>query len=182
MVDEATATAIHDALFCDDGAKVYAIIDAASCPDLEAKFKEHGPEHECLFAGKLKQDVAQAAPYVALLEPKSDFTQWVISEGWGQHWGIFAAAPMELKFMHRQLRKYLMVRNPENTPVYFRYYDPRVFRVYLPTCTAQEADHIYGQTLWFAMETADGIGLLRFPLRNGVPRKRLVPFAPPTRA
>ncbi len=168
MVDEATASAIHDALFGEDQANVYAVIDAASCPDLEAKLKEHKPEFECLFAGKLKQDVARAAPYVVLLEAESDFTRWVIAEGWGNHWGIFAGSPVELKLMHRQLRKYLMVRDPDDEPLYFRYYDPRVFRVYLPTCTAQEADHVYGETLWFAMENKDGSALLRFPLKSGL--------------
>ncbi len=182
MVDEATATAIHEALFCEDQANVYAVIDAASCPDLEAKFNEHQPQFECLFAGKLKQDVARAAPYVVLLEAESDFTNWVIDEGWGNHWGIFAASPVEMKLMHRPLRKYLMVRDPDNTPVYFRYYDPRVFRVYLPTCTTQEADLIYGKTLWFAMENKDGSALMRFPLKSGLPRRRLVPLAAPTPA
>jgi hypothetical protein len=182
MVDESTASAIHEALFCEEGLNVYAVIDAASCPGLDAKFNEYGPEFECLFAGKLKQDVARAAPYLVLLEPDSDFTRWLIAEGWGNHWGIFTASPVDLKRMRRQLRKYLMVRDPENSPVYFRYYDPRVLRVYLPTCTAQEADFVYGETLWFAMENSDGSALLRFPLRNGEPRRRLVPVAAPAPA
>jgi len=154
-------------------------VDAASCPELEAQFNQHTPPFECLFAGKLKADVAGVAPYVVALQPDNAFTRWLIGEGWGCHWGIFAGAPADLKSMHRRLRQYLKVRGPDDTPLYFRYYDPRVFRTYLPTCTAQEADVIYGETTWFAMESSDGAALLRFPLRNGRPQRRLIPLAAP---
>ena len=53
-----------------------------------------------------------------------------------------------------------MVRLPDGRVVNFRFYDPRVFRVYLPTCNEAEAEFVFGPFESFFLEDEDpGHGL-----------------------
>ena len=130
--------ALYTALFPHDGDSTYAVIDGASCEDLLDKLAEFSPEHFCLYAGELEADVAEVAPYLVRLEPEGGFVEWLLKEGWGKHWGIFVTAPVDLRAMRKHFRSILLVRDAEDETLYFRYYDPRVIRVYLPTCNAAE--------------------------------------------
>ena len=55
----------------------------------------------------------------------------------------------------------------ENAKSYiFRFYDPRVLRKYLPTCTPQELEAFFGKVTNFFAENEEGKGLLNFRLDN----------------
>ena len=45
---------------------------------------------------------------------------------------------------------------------YFRYYDPRVLRVYLPTCNARELQTVFGPVLRYLVEDEKPTGLWTF--------------------
>jgi len=136
--------ALRAALFPDDGEKTYAIIDGASCEELLEKLDEFQPEYVCLYAGELEPDIEEVAPYLIRLDPDSEFTRWVIDEGWGKHWGIFALSPSDLRTLRKHFRSFLLVKDPEGKTLYFRYYDSRVLRLYLPTCTGAELQTVFG--------------------------------------
>jgi hypothetical protein len=55
-----------------------------------------------------------------------------------------------------------MVRDPAGKRLMFRYYDPRVLRVYLPTCTAAELRAIFGLVERFWMEDEQSDRVLEF--------------------
>ncbi|MCK7510898.1 MAG: DUF4123 domain-containing protein [Desulfobacterales bacterium] len=69
---------------------VYAVLDGASIKSLGPKLYNLRPEHVCLYRGRLEPDMAEVAPYLVRLEQDSAFAQWVLGDGWGKHWGIFA--------------------------------------------------------------------------------------------
>ena len=48
-----------------------------------------------------------------------------------------------------------MVYNEDGKPLYFRFYDPRVFRVYLPTCNESELEIIFGPVSRYLVESED---------------------------
>ena len=166
------------ALFFDPKVEIYAILDGASVPGLRDALRTHGPDYVCLYRGELEADLADAAPYLVELEAESPFTDWIFAEGWGQHWGIFAYADADLITMRKHFRKFLMVALPDGRRVYFRYYDPRVMAVYLPTCNAEETAAVFGPVTQFAMEGATPGSMLRFAPNAegaGVQETELVP-------
>jgi hypothetical protein len=154
---------LHNALFADENTSAYAVLDGASIIDLLPQLNELGAQHQCLFAGKLHPEVVQTAPYLVALEGDHPFTTWVLQNGWGKHWGIFAMAPADLHFrdVRKHLRTFLRVRSPEGAPLFFRYYDPRVLPVFLPTCDGSERAQIFGPLSAFIME-GDDDELLQF--------------------
>ena len=64
--------------------------------------------------------------------------------------------------MRRHLRHFLEVQLPDGKQVYFRFYDPRVLRVFLPTCTADEINQFFGPIKQYLMEDEKPDKLLQF--------------------
>lgn len=158
-----SAAAIKQLLFASESESVYAVLDGASVPGLLTKLHTIKEEWACLYRGELAPDLANVAPYLVKLREKSEFTDWLLDEGWGRHWGIFAATPVGLEALRRHFRHFLRVKDPAGKVLYFRYYDPRVLRVYLPTCRRDEIKIIYGPVLRYLTEDARAGSAFVFP-------------------
>jgi hypothetical protein len=144
------------------GEKTYAILDGASVPDLIDQLYALEPDWECLYRGELEPDIAEVAPYLVELTRGHAFTEWVITNGWGKHWGIFVLSPIDIKMLRRHFRTFLVVHDSEARPLYFRYYDPRVLRIYLPTCNATELKQVFGPVTAYIMEGENPDDIIRF--------------------
>jgi hypothetical protein len=131
---------------------VYAMLDGASSPTLTKKLHEHAPEHCCLYPGELKPDVMTVAPYLVRLDAGAKFTDWVLTEGWGVHWGVFLQSTADLRSLRDHFREFLKVELPDQRTVRFRYYDPRVLRSFLPACNAAELTMFFGPVQSFVVE------------------------------
>ncbi len=60
---------------------------------------------------------------------------WSLKDGGST--GAFLLSALRIsRSLRKHFRTFLMVKSPEGDRLYFRYYDPRVLRVYLPTCNA----------------------------------------------
>jgi hypothetical protein len=158
---------VHRRLFAEEEINVFAVLDAASNPNLLDKLYGLEPEFECLYTGELEPDIAHIAPYLARLEADSEFASWAIEQGWGRHWGIFATSSADFRALRRHFRTFLTVYDMEGRPMRFRYYDPRVFRIYLPTCNAEELATVFGPVRNYIMEDAGPATLLQFGLNSG---------------
>ncbi len=167
MTNEKIIQALSEKLFENVELNVFAVLDGASIPDLLENLYEQQPEHVCLYRGELEPDMAEVSPYLVKLRPDSDFADWVIEKGWGQHWGIFVLSHESLRAMRRHFRKFLVVYDPENKPLYFRYYDPRVLRVFLPNCNAEELATVFDSVTCYYLEDDDSSVALRFEFANG---------------
>ncbi len=154
--------AVRQQLFAVPETTVYAILDGASVPELPQNLTRFSVAAECLFRGELEPDMAQVAPYLAVVPFDHPFTDWLLQEGWGQHWGVFAISRANLRTLRMHLRTFLKVYGPDLKPLYFRYYDPRVLRVYLPTCNDQELQTVFGPVLRYLLEDEDPATLLKF--------------------
>jgi hypothetical protein len=134
----------------------YAILDGARNELLLGALHADGaPRWRCLFAGELEPDMASVAPYLVELDPSSAFTRRLLAEGWGQNWGVFLTSETPLPALWRHLRAQVMVYGPEHQPLYFRYYDPRVLRGWLPTCDAKQLAEFFGPVGFFIAEGED---------------------------
>lgn len=130
---------MHKQLF-EPKLDVYAVVDGASVPALLAKLEEYEPKHSCLFRGELPFDLAEAAPYLIKLEEDNEFTYWLLSESAKEPCCIYAQTTVIDDFiaLRKHFRSFLRVEAPDKKKLLFRYYDPRVFKTYLPTCNHKE--------------------------------------------
>jgi hypothetical protein len=162
MADEKTVATLKMQLFSQQGARVFTIIDGASVPNLLKNLSIFDPEYICLYRGELEPDMAEVAPYLVFMERESEFTKWVLSKGWGEHWGIFGVTFADMPTLRKHFRKFLMVYDESGKSLYFRYYDPRVLRVYLPTCNAAELKTVFGPVVSYLVEDQDPKGGSKF--------------------
>lgn len=163
-----------------NGTQLYAVLDGARNAAIHPAVLRSQCQFECLFAGELDPTLAQAAPYLVKLTRDHPFTDTLIRKGWGDSWGIFLRSAATFRDLRRHLRTFLMVYNPELRPMYFRYYDPRVLRAYLPTCNQEELATIFGPVQHYLLEDADPDTLLRFSNASGaLQQQRVAAYAKP---
>jgi hypothetical protein len=149
--------AVQARLWSEAGdASAYAILDGARNDMLLGSLHGDGaPRWRCLFAGELEPDMAAVAPYLVELEPDAPWTQRLLGECWGQNFGVFLTSDLALPALWRHLRKQTRVYGPDLEPLFFRFYDPRVLRSYLPTCDARQLAEFFGPVRFFFAEDED---------------------------
>lgn len=164
-------------------AAVYAVVDGAADPRLVARVRESGCAHECLFKADLPAALEEAAPYVVLLVPGHPLGEWLLTEGAGRAWGVFLVAGVGLKALAKHLRRYVEVQTEDGRTMLFRFYDPRVLDVYLPTCTREEHAFVFGPVAAFFTEREGQAGLVEHRWRDGAyaERRHGAPAAADTR-
>ncbi len=142
--------------------KIYAILDAARDELIYKKISESGIEILCLYHGERAVDLADVAPYLVHLEEDAPFTEWLFKKGWGNSWGIFLESSASPDQLTKHFRKFLTVYDEDGNPLYFRFYDPRVLRVYLPTCNTSELEIIFGPVNCYHLEGKEGHTVIDF--------------------
>ena len=135
--------------------RTYVLLDGARDERIVQKIHYYECAHECLFFGDIPEELAEVAPYLVELEPVGWFSSWLISEGWGDSWGIYVQSYADLETLRRHFRRYLRVKSPDGENLFFRYYDPRVLRVYLPTCDSRELEYVFGPVKNFIVESEE---------------------------
>lgn len=143
-----------------DESALYAIVDAARDPEVYPSTLEPGLDVRCLYAGVLPEPIAHTAPYLVELDPETVFAD-TIREHWADSWGIVVRADADIETLRKHFRKLNYVRGPDGKRLLFRYYDPRVIRVYLPTCTKDELRQVFGPVKELVAVAEDG-GSIRF--------------------
>jgi hypothetical protein len=135
-----------------DHQPLFALLDSSRDPRILNLLRESRDEFESLFQGEQGQKLAHFAPYLVRLSPESPLLEILIGQGWSKSWGVYITCDKSFQEIRSHLRRCLMVKLPDGRRVYFRYYDPRVLRVYLPTCSSEESKQIFGPVKCYTME------------------------------
>jgi hypothetical protein len=151
----------------DFSLQFYAILDTAREEAIYHKLADSDIECVSLFRGEKARELATVAPYLMALQRDDSFTQWIINSGWGQSWGIIVGSRATLNELKRHFRNFLMVYDEDGKPLFFRYYDPRVLRVYLPTCNESEIETVFGPVSQYWVEGQDGKSMLEYSQAYG---------------
>ena len=147
-----------------EGESLYAILDSAQNHEIPVRLRMGKVEHNCLYEGGTAEVLWYVAPYLLRCERDSEFFRWVLEKGWGQSWGIFLISRASLEDLLQHFRQHLIAKvEGQDKDFYFRFYDPRVLRVYLPTCTAEEATEFFGPVGSFMTEARED-RMMRFSL------------------
>lgn len=135
---------------------LYFILDAARAPEALARMRGAGAVHESLYEGEQGQELAPFGPYLVALSREGPLLAELLDAGWGLSWGAYLTCSQPFDDLRRHLRHFLIVRTEAGARLYFRFYDPRVLRVYLPECTPPEAARFFGpiHRIWLEGESA----------------------------
>ncbi len=146
---------------------LFCVVDAAVDPvileHLQSGLQQREPGHalQSLYEGHGAHELAPWAPYLLALPRDSTLLRTLLREGWGKAWGCYCTAHVPFAELRRHLRRFLTVRLEAGPQVYFRFYDPRVLREFLPTATHAELLHFFGPVGEWLFEGAHAESLLR---------------------
>ena len=146
-----------------------ALVDATHDRRVLDVLHSGNEEYQSLYASN--QNVA-IAPYLVRLPPQSELLRRMVREGWGHGWGVYLTCPLSLRELREYFRTALMVRMPDGSELFSRFYDPRFFRSFLETCTAAEAEKFFGPITSYLMEDERSEILLQFKRSKSGPEKK----------
>jgi hypothetical protein len=156
---------------------VWMIVDGARTIDVFRFLLQCHLEYVCLYSGPLTPDLEMAAPYLVQLDHGYRDTHRLIRQAWGNSWGVFLRSDTSLKKLRRHLREFLVVRDTGGNRLVFRYYDPRILRVFLPTCTISELRMVFGPIECFWTEIKNPEHLLEFRFERAKLVQRTISLA-----
>jgi hypothetical protein len=139
-----------------DDEHTYALLDGARDPRVFPFATESSLPSMCLYAGQLAPALARVAPYLVRLPRNAPASLALLEAAWGRAWGVFLRAPAPMVTVHGHFRRLLRVQDERGARMLFRFYDPRVLRVYLPTCWPGELTRMFGPVESFVMESPEG--------------------------
>lgn len=141
---------------------LYALLDAARDGAILSLLRASGCDFISLYGGAFAATMSDYAPYLVSVPGDSLFLQVLVDLSWGESWGIFLTADVGLSALRRHLRRFLSVKLPDGRQVLFRFYDPRVLRTFLSTCTGEELQRFFGPIAAFYLESGTGDAVLSY--------------------
>ena len=129
-------------------------------------FRAFGELHSSLYAGEAEKDLEEFAPYLFHIPDGCQTQEHFLKTGKGLSWGIMLESACPFDKLKTHLRRFLRVKMESGETMYFRFYDPRVLRVFLPTCDSHQLVDFFGPITHFIIEDEDSHYYLRFSLKN----------------
>jgi hypothetical protein len=143
----------------------YLILDCARMQLENLRvFQDMEPMHSSLYLGDAEKDLQEFAPYLFLTTAGT--MELFLQKSKAQSWGIAAISSSPFEDLKRHFRRFLRVKMESGQTMLFRFYDPRVLRIFLPTCSPEQLREFFGPVKFFYTETEDGAAYTRWWLQN----------------
>ena len=109
----------------------FFLLDGAQLGERLFESKTLALDYRTLYMGKSAEQIANVGPF--LLSGERTFHQWFLEHGWGRSSGLVLNTEVDFESCLKHLRKFLIVKSEDGQELYFRFYDPRVLKIFLPT-------------------------------------------------
>lgn len=146
----------------------YYVLDAAKAGSAFELAAKRQPEYASLYRGDSAYQLAAVAPYLFKIDKDGGFVRWLLENAKGNSWGVFLQSSASIEDVRLHLRKHLMVKDEMERELYFRYYDPRVLHLILPTFKPSELSAFFGPVEAFFAENSDATSLVSYRLVEGI--------------
>lgn len=145
---------------------LYAVVDAAFGLQLTMRARELELPICSLIEGDLSPQLAAVSPYLVQIDLKSAYLErW--SEYLGRNAGLLLESAAGFDELLAHLRRLFHAVDPQGSQSSHRFYDPRLLRAYLPTCSSEELRSFFGPVSCFVAEGEEPGELLHFELASG---------------
>jgi pSer/pThr/pTyr-binding forkhead associated (FHA) protein len=131
---------------------LFALLDAARDRGVLSLLHSSKETYQSLYEGAKGEDLASVAPYLVSCPKDCALLPKLIDTAWGESWGVYLTCAQPFAEVRKHLRRFLRVESNDGEKLYFRFYDPRVLRVYIPTCTPEERTEFFGPLSSYLVE------------------------------
>jgi hypothetical protein len=137
----------------------YIIIDQASTQDISYELEKVFTKGEVLLQGKYKKMFFDVAPLFCALNAET--INYAEHHLWGMSAALFVMSSKDEFQLIKTLSANTEIVTDDDEVMFFRYYDPRVLRIFLPTCSKEQLKEFFGAVEYFICEDEDpGYGLV----------------------
>jgi pSer/pThr/pTyr-binding forkhead associated (FHA) protein len=159
------------------GAPLFCLLDAAAAEMIPSLLAVAQERKECLYDGDSAVMLARWAPYLIQFSPESALLEVLVDKGWGKGWASFFTSNASFEELRKHFRKFLMVQLEEGREVYFRFYDPRVLRDFLPTANSRELTTFFGPVVEWTVEAESKAAVIKIQNGSGGLNCRIISLA-----
>lgn len=133
--------------------------------------RDFGARTYSLFLPELRRELRAVAPHVFAIDADGGYLdRWRARIGLSA--GVLVATRQDVDALAKHLRTIFIVQDETGQDFFFRYYDPRVLRSFLPTCTRDQLGEFFGPIDEFVAEAAEPGVVHCFGLERGSLRQR----------
>lgn len=134
----------------------YFLFDAARATEANLiKATELNGNVISLYRGRSEEILSAVGPHVFSHRHSEEFDTFIREKGWGNAWGVFLSTESSLEETYNHFCRFLLVKTEDQDQLYFRFYDPRVLRIFLPTCDCEQLQEFFGPVHQFIVEDED---------------------------
>jgi hypothetical protein len=156
-----------------------ALIDASRDVEILPLLSRSEVYYDSLFEGTWAQWLITWAPYLVQLPKSSRLLESLVREGWGKHWGVYLTSLAPFEVVRAHMRRWLWIQTEEGKKLYFRFYDPRTLRAFLPTLSVREQQQFFGPVKrWLLEDGCEGEVLEYVPEPGVILERSLVMSSP----
>lgn len=152
----------------DAQTSVYALVDTAGgagIGDLLAPLASDIAAS--LYIGALEESFGDIAPHVVAVVPNGRFLAALYEQAWGNSVVSFARSTVGLADIAGHFRGLIGVDIEGEGLSFFRFYDPRVLRLFLPGASGGELEALFGPVLSFVVEGETPCTAVEYSLKSG---------------
>ncbi|PCJ22137.1 MAG: hypothetical protein COB04_01415 [Gammaproteobacteria bacterium] len=148
--------------------RLYMIVDGAQNPEIMARIEQSDELVSSLYSLDTAPRLKAVGPWILQVQKDEPLAAWIIEQGANQNWFItFSSLGKTLDYLRRQFRRIAIVKETSDTDakdkhLYFRYYDPRVLRTFLPSCSERQRRYIFDDINCFWAQGDDLEKVLQF--------------------
>ncbi|MEZ4445329.1 MAG: DUF4123 domain-containing protein [Polyangiaceae bacterium] len=143
--------------------RLYAVVDAARDPEVLAWVERSGLAYQCLFQGEKAKSLREEAPWLLSFGRDKAALEDLVDKFHDRAMVAYVVSSEPFFAVRRHLRRIQRVQTEDGRVLYFRYYDPRVARVFLPTLDDKQLRWMFGKVVerWL-FEAPERGGLMDF--------------------
>ncbi|MEQ9319750.1 MAG: DUF4123 domain-containing protein [Polyangiaceae bacterium] len=140
---------------------LFAVVDPAREPGVLEWLNDVRLPFQCLFQGEKAVSLAEEAPYLVQFGQDGGALRKLVQAHHGGAAVTYLVSDAPFYVVRRHLRRIQMVKTDDDETLFFRYYDPRIARVFLPTCDEEQIRWMFGEVVQrWVTEGADGARLV----------------------
>lgn len=163
-------------LLCETALPLFCLVDPGTHEMISTLLGAAPEPKESLYDGAADNVLSKFAPYVVQLRPDSALLHALVENGWGRGWVCFFTSEAPLEELGRHFRKFFMVQLEGGNEIYFRFYDPRVLRGFLPAGSAEELAAFFGPVVEWLIEAKNSAMMLKITNASDGLRTRTIPL------
>lgn len=157
----------------NEKSKLYCILDCAQDKLIYKMLTLSNVTKYCLYkkqvhfpGERLTSELAAVAPYLVECKPDDQFLSNALYHGWGKNWCTFVFSDRTPEIVYEHCSGNLLAITEEGDTVQFRYFDPRILRLYLPSCTSTELKIFFGPVAAYCCEDEIGSEPILFSVNS----------------